>query len=118
MKRISKKATVSRSPTCLDPSKLRDMIEEATVDAHDEAEQVTGWFTMFENHLELPFDTEVLGVTVRVQSIDLRDDRSIVVVCRRGTTKQVIDITELPLPTPRPAGAEWIDAFRQWRRGQ
>ncbi|MES1204676.1 MAG: hypothetical protein ABUS79_01945 [Pseudomonadota bacterium] len=27
------------------------MIEEATVDAHDESEQATGWFRMFEQHL-------------------------------------------------------------------
>jgi hypothetical protein len=28
------------------------MIEEATVDAYDESEQATGWFAMFEEHLE------------------------------------------------------------------
>lgn len=43
---------------------LDQMIEEATVDCHDESEQLTGWFTMFEENLELPFETTVLGVTV------------------------------------------------------
>ena len=33
----------------------------ATIDACDESEQATGWFTMFEEHLELPFETTVLG---------------------------------------------------------
>jgi hypothetical protein len=33
------------------------MIEVATVDAHDESEQASGWFTVFEEHLELPFET-------------------------------------------------------------
>ena len=46
------------------------MVEEATVDAYDEDEQATGWFTMFEEHLELPFETKVLGTTVTIASID------------------------------------------------
>lgn len=35
------------------------MIEKATVDAHDESEQATGWFTMFEEHIELPSEVPV-----------------------------------------------------------
>jgi hypothetical protein len=94
------------------------MIEEATVDAYDEYEQATGWFTMFENHLALPFETEVLGVLVAVETIDLRDDNRIVAVCKRGKKKQVIGIVDLPLPTPKPAGAEWIEAYRHWLGGR
>jgi hypothetical protein len=91
------------------------MIEEATVDAYGESEQATGWFTMLENHLELPFDSDVLGVRVTVERIDLRADNHIVAVCRRGRAKQTIAIIDLPLPTPRPPGAEWIEAYRHWR---
>ncbi|HEX3594470.1 MAG TPA: calcium-binding protein [Polyangiaceae bacterium] len=85
------------------------MIEEAIVDAYDESEQATGWFTMFENHLELPFETQVLGVRVTVEKIELRCDNRIVAVCRRGKAKQSITITDLPLSTPKPPGAEWIE---------
>jgi hypothetical protein len=77
-------------------AEVAQMIEDATVDAHDESEQATGWFTMFENHLDLPFDTDVLGVRVTVENIALRDDDRIVAVCRRGKQKQLIDITDLP----------------------
>lgn len=35
----------------IDQARLAEMIEEATVDAHDESEQATGWFRMFEQHL-------------------------------------------------------------------
>lgn len=112
MKRIrSTKTAKSRLST----AQLAEMIEEATVDAYDESEQAMGWFTMFENHLELPFDTDVLGVRVIVEKIDLQDDDGIVVVCRRGNQKQTIAITDLPLPTPRPPGAEWIEAYNHWR---
>jgi hypothetical protein len=63
-----------RKPTRLSKARLAEMIEEATVDAYGESEQATGWFTMFEEHLNLPFETQVLGATVTVTSIDLRDD--------------------------------------------
>jgi hypothetical protein len=94
------------------------MIEEATVDAYDDSEQAVGWFTMFENYLELPFETEVLGVCVTVDAIEQRDDNRIVAMCKRGKERQAIDITELPAPKERPAGAEWIEAYREWRRGR
>ena len=49
------------------------MVEEATVDAYDESEQVCGFYTMLENDLELPFNTAVLGGEVVVERIDLTD---------------------------------------------
>lgn len=54
---------------------LDALVEIATTDTHDEDEQVTGFFTMLENHLELPFETEVLGVTVEVVKTELRGSR-------------------------------------------
>ncbi len=50
----------------------------------NESEQATGWFTMFEERLELPFETQVLGATVTVTSIDLRGDDQINAICTRG----------------------------------
>jgi len=91
------------------------MVEEATVDAHDESEQALGWFTMFEEHLDLPFETKVLGATVAVTSIDLRDDDQINAICARGRERQAISLLDLPLPSPRPGGSEWIEAYRHWR---
>ncbi|MGH7554840.1 MAG: calcium-binding protein [Longimicrobiales bacterium] len=97
-------------------SRLDALIEEATVDAYDESEQKAGFFTMLENHLAVPFSTEVLGMTVTVETIDMTDDEEIVAVCVRGKSRQPIRILELPLPEPRPEGAEWIDAYRRWAR--
>jgi hypothetical protein len=99
-------------------AKLAEMIEEATVDAYDESEQATGWFTMFEEHLALPFDTVVLGVPVRVTRIDHRDDKRLVAICTRGRNEQAIGLTDLPLPQPMPPGAEWIAAYRHWIGGR
>lgn len=64
--------------------RLAEMIEEATVDAHGESEQVTDWFTAIDENLAVPFETMVLGVPVTVERVDLDHDEQIVAVCRRG----------------------------------
>jgi hypothetical protein len=92
---------------------LEAMIEEATVDAYGDDEQLTGLFTMIEDHLMMPFATTVLGVEVTVQTVDLTGD-SIVAVCVRGRNRQRIDLLDLPLPTPPPDGTVWIAAYRHW----
>ncbi|QGN45632.1 hypothetical protein GKC29_01345 [Micromonospora sp. WMMC415] len=92
---------------------LEAMIEEATVDAYGDDEQLTGLFTMIEEHLAVPFTTTVIGVEVTVRKIDLTAD-SIVAVCARGRHRQRIDLLDLPLPTPTPDGAAWIEAYRHW----
>lgn len=98
----------------LSAAKLAEMIEEATVDAYDECEQATGWFTVIGDNLDVPFETEVLGVTVTVKRLELRDDNSIVAVCACGGERQAIHLVDLPLPSPKPEGAEWIEACRNW----
>ncbi|WBB56284.1 hypothetical protein [Verrucosispora sp. WMMD573] len=92
---------------------LEAMIEEATVDAYGDDEQLTGLFTMIEEHLTVPFTTTVLGVEVTVRKIDLAAD-SVVAVCARGRHRQRVGLLDLPLPTPAPDGAAWIDAYRHW----
>ena len=39
------------------------------------------------------------------------------VLLRARREKQAVPILKLPLPTPPPKGAEWIAAFRYWKRG-
>ncbi|MGA9511810.1 MAG: calcium-binding protein [Candidatus Sulfotelmatobacter sp.] len=98
-------------------AKLKRLIDEAVVDAYGEEEQVGGFLTMMEEHLDLPFSTKVLGVDVVVENVDMTCDGQIVAACRRGKTRQKVEILDLPLPTPAPAGTEWIAAYRYWRRG-
>ena len=95
-------------------ARLDAMVEEATVDCHDEDEQVTGLFTMIEDNFALPFQTKVLGMVVSVISIDLSESGQIVAICSRDELRQAIPILDLPMPVPAPAGAEWIEAYRRW----
>lgn len=97
-------------------AELDALIEEATVDAYNDHEQITGLFTMLDEHLAVPFDTELLGMVVTVQKVDLTVEHEIVAICNREGHRQAIPILEVPLPASRPDGAEWIDAYRRWRR--
>jgi len=85
-------------------AKLDEMIAEAIVDAYGESEQILGFYTMIEDNLALPFKTEMLGVEVTVERIDLSDDDQIVAIRSRGKTKQRVPLLDLPLPRSVPGG--------------
>jgi len=112
--------TTSRTPRAkrLSKTRLDRLVEETIVDCYNESEQVVGLYTMIENNLALPFETMVLGVPVAVERVDLTRREEIVAVCRRAGVRQPVPILDLPLPSRRPAGAEWIDAYRHWVGGR
>lgn len=112
-----RKRKTKRGRTRLGTARLDRLIEQAVVDCHDESEQVMGLYTMIGDNLALPFETTVLGVLVTVERVDLTPREEIVAVCRRAGVRQTVPIIDLPLPSPRPVGAEWIDAYRHWLGG-
>jgi hypothetical protein len=97
-------------------SELDALVAEATVDCYGDDEQLTGLFTMIEDYLAMPFTTQVLGVEVTVRRVTLVR-REVVAVCYRGRIRQAIGLTDLPLPSPPPQGAQWIEAYRHWAGG-
>ena len=93
-------------------ARLEELVEEATVDAYDEDEQRVGFLTMLQDNLEVPFETEMLGVQVQIVGVDFNDADEIVAICKRGAHVQRIPVVDLPLPEPPPEGFEWIEAYR------
>ena len=114
LRKLKGESGINRSS--LSKARLKELIEQAIVDAYGEEEQAGVFFTMIEEHLALPFSVKVLGVDADVEKVDIMLDGQIVAICRRGKTRQKIPILDLPLPTPAPAGVEWIVAYRHWRR--
>jgi hypothetical protein len=100
------------------PAQLDKLIEEAIVDCYDEEEQASGFFTMIEDNLALPFVTRILGVEVSVVAVKMDDDGGLKAVCEHGALQQRIGLTDLPLPSQPPSGAEWIAAYRRWVQGR
>ena len=111
-----KRTSPAARPPKPSSARLDEMIDEATADCYNESEQITGIFTMLEENLDLPFITTVLGMEVTVDRVELTVSGMMVAVCRRQGRRQRIPLLDLPLPDPRPAGAEWIDAYRRWAR--
>jgi hypothetical protein len=101
----------------LGKARREELVEEAITDASGESEQRVGFLTMLEEHLAVPFTTDILGTSVPVERVDLNDADEIVAICRRGKQRQTIPILDLPLPSPPPPGWEWIAAYRHWVRG-
>jgi hypothetical protein len=104
--------TRATPPPKIAKAELEALIEEAVVDAYGDEERRMGFFTMLEDNIDVPFETEVLGVPVKVTAIALNDAEEIVAVCRRGQRTQRVPLVDLPLPSPRPEGFEWIEAYR------
>jgi hypothetical protein len=107
--------TLSLMPELSD-EELDALVEEATVDAYGDDEQLGGFAVMIEDNLELPFETTVLGVTVTVQKVT-QTESGIVADCVRDGHHQAISLLDLPLPEPPPKGAQWIAAYRHWTGG-
>jgi hypothetical protein len=99
-------------PPKIAKSNLEALIEEAVVDAYGDEERRMSFFTMLEDNIAVPFETEVLGVQVEVTAIALNDAQEIVAVCSRGQHTQRIPLVDLPLPSPPPEGFAWIEAYR------
>ena len=97
-------------------AELDALIAEATVDCYDGNEQVLGLYSVMVDELAVPFQTSVLGVTVTVEDLDMTGRGHIVARCSRDGIRQAILVLDLPLPTPPPRGARWIEAYRRWAR--
>jgi hypothetical protein len=98
----------------LSKAELDALVGEAIVDCYDREEQLAAFYTMIQDNLATPFQTQVLGLDVTVQDVDLRDDAGVIAICARDAFRQAVPILDLRLPVPRPEGAEWIDAYRHW----
>ena len=116
MKNKKLRRTATKHATRISSARLEKMISDATVDCYNESEAAGGLFCMLEQNLAVPFATTVLELEIVVERVDLNDADEIVAVCGRGDSRQRIPILDLPLPDPRPEGAEWIDAYRRWAR--
>ena len=111
--RIPKRRPIPRR--LVPESVLRELIEEATVDAHDESEQLVGFVTMLEEHLAAPFQTSVLGAAM---AEFLRIDEALLAtaaehsppVTRRTYKRADINrrVHDLPLKEKEKALADYI----------
>ena len=70
------------------------MVEEPTIDAYSEEEQLAGFAAVSDGNLAMPFETTVLGVKVTVASIG-QTSTGILANCVRGKHRQAIGVLDL-----------------------
>ncbi len=100
-----------------DLNALDEMIEEITVDAYSEDEQLWAFRQAFEDNVELPADGFVIGQPVAVLEVDYdgNERRGLTARCRREDgTEHVVAAAEVGFP-PASVGAQYIAAYRKWQ---
>jgi hypothetical protein len=102
--------------TRISKARFEEMVEEATVDCYNDSEKITGWYTMIDDNLAVPFEATVLGMPVVVERVDLTANEQIVAICVRGPHRQSIPLVDLPRPASLPRGWEWVEAYQLWDR--
>jgi tetratricopeptide (TPR) repeat protein len=95
---------------------LDAMIEEITVDAHGDDEQLWAFRQVIEDEVELPADGLILDQQVRVTKIDYDGNtrRGLTATCRREDgSRHVVAAADITFPRNSAAG-RYVGAYKKW----
>jgi hypothetical protein len=94
---------------------LDELIEQITVDANGEDEELGAFLQAFEDEVALPADASVVGEPVSVMEFDYDGNRlrGLTAKCRRGDETYVISLADVVFPADAP-GARYVAAYRKW----
>ncbi len=110
------------SPTAwidtLDADEIAAACEEATMDANDEDDQLSGLITMAQEALEFPFPAKVIGQAVQVVDSDSsqRNANGLDLIVEYSGRQHQIAAQSVELIAPLPEGAVFLAAYLDWRR--
>lgn len=103
-----------KDPTA-DRERLRELIQEATVDCYNENEEHQGFVNVLEENVACPFPAKVIGEAVEVTALKGPPrGMGILAVCRYKGKDYDIDLTSLEWTKQRPDGFEWVEAYLEW----
>lgn len=95
---------------------LDALIEEITVDCHDEDEQLSAFDNAFEE-AALPCPGAVIGVEVDVLSVGLlRGRRELIARCERAGRRYEVALLDVVIDAD-PVTARLLAAYRHWSNG-
>jgi hypothetical protein len=96
---------------------IDELIDEVTVDAYGEDEQLWAFRQAFEDEGFFPFAGQVVGAEVQVESIDYAGDerRGLVAHCRRDRQLHTVSLLDVvPSPPVHRQTRRLLDAYRRW----
>lgn len=93
---------------------LDSLIDEITVDAYDEDEQLMGFQNAFDEDANFPCPGTVVGEEVEVLSVSVGDHRrELVATCKRGNRNYDVALLDIALHAD-PATSRLLAAYRRW----
>lgn len=96
-----------------DPT-LEKMIDEVSVVCDSEAGVAMGLCYAMQEHLEFPFWGRGVGEEVVVEGVMKGEEAEVVALCRLKGRVYRVRLDDITI-SRRPNGAEWIDAYFQFR---
>jgi hypothetical protein len=99
--------------TNADPE-LDTLIDEITVDAYNEDEQLTAFETAFEEDASFPCPGTVIGEDVEVLSVSTSTNRrELIAACQRGGRRHEVALLDINLQAD-PTTSRLLAAYRRW----
>jgi hypothetical protein len=93
---------------------LDSLIEEITVDAHDEDEQLMGFENAFDEDANFPCPGRALGQSVEVLSVSQANGRcELIATCSHNGRHHQVALLDLDIEAD-PATSRLIAAYRRW----
>ena len=101
-----------------DHTRLRALIDEATLDSNDESDEHAGLLSMIRQEVACPFWARVEGEEVECVRFEWpKRGYGLNAICRGQKGKpRTVDIGSLQWTDPLPKGYEWIEAYLAWRK--
>jgi Calcium binding len=93
---------------------LDNLIDEITVDSHDEDEQLMGFEAAFDEDASFPCHGNVIGEEVEVLSVSRGDNRSeLIATCQRGGRRYEVALLDIHINADATT-SRLIAAYRHW----
>jgi hypothetical protein len=104
------------SPTRHADPELDSLIDEITIDCHDEDEQLTAFETAFDQEASFPCPATVIGENVEVLSVSTTNNRrELIAVCQRGGHRYQIALLDIDIQADATT-TSLLAAYRRWIR--
>ena len=111
-----RKADQSRRAPRVDAASLEEIIDEFTVEAHDDDERIWNFRQALQKHVSLPCGGLVIGEPVSVTGFEYYGNqrRAVTATCRRADGREYdVAASEVAIPAST-TGARYLAAYRQW----
>ena len=105
-----------RDQANLDAASLDELVEEITVDANGEDEQLWPFREAFEDNVSVPCEATVIGEPVKVMKFDYdgNNRRGLTAMCRRSDGRNyVVAASDMVIPLSA-SGGRYLAAYRKW----